>query len=140
MRRIYHSSYLFVSLAFLSSATDTYDKWSSVCNNSLPNTLPSCARSCVVDVDASLNCWSYGCVCSESTLGGNFINGTRSIETCVSNSCTPTANAALGPALDAFQSICGVTLSAAPTADASATVTSISVQTPAFNGKEYPPL
>jgi CFEM domain len=137
MGRIYHLSYLFVSLAFLSSAFDTHDKWSSVCsNNSLTSTLPSCAQPCVVDVDASLNCWSYGCVCSERTLGANFINGTRSIETCVSNSCIPTANAALSPALDAFQSICSVTLIAMPTANASVTVIPIPVQTPVFNGKE----
>jgi len=140
MRRIYHSSYLFVSLPLLSSAFDTHDKWSSVCNDSLLNTVPSCAQPCIVDVDTPLNCWSYGCVCSESTLGGNFINGTKSIETCVSSSCTPTANDALGPALDTFQSICGVTLSATPTAESSATGIPIPVQTPTFDRKEEPPL
>src|ERR1700761_5741562 len=136
MRRPHHSAHLFLSSAVLSSAFDTQDKWSSVWNNSFPSTVPSCAQPCLENVATSLNCWSYGCVCSENTLGGNFINGTKAIESCVSSSCKPTATAALGSALDAFQSVCGVTLSATPTVGASVPATSIPVQVPAFDRKK----
>jgi len=136
MGRHRHPVRLLLSLAVLSSAYDTHDKWSSVWNNTFPSTVPACAQPCLEDVATPLDCWSYGCVCSENTLGGNFINGTKAIESCVSSSCVPTATAAVGPALYAFQSVCGVTLTATPTVGVSASAASTPIQTPAFDRKD----
>jgi hypothetical protein len=131
---------LLLSHALLSSAVDSRDKWSSAYNTTLYNALSSCAQPCLAGVDASLKCWSYGCVCSENTLGENFINGTRFIESCVLNACQQATSTALGPALSAFQSLCGVpyfNVSATPTGTAGeqVTVTLSAIPTATFNRK-----
>jgi hypothetical protein len=128
--------YVLLSSAVLSSTYDTRDKWSSIGNSTFPSTIPACAQPCLEDVADALNCWSYGCVCSENTLGGNFINGTKAIESCVNSSCTSTATDAVGLALNAFQSVCGVTLSATPTVAVPTFAALTPIQTPAFDRKD----
>src|SRR4051812_44494691 len=87
---------------------DTHDKWSSVYNITLFNTLPSCAQPCLSNVDASLKCWSFGCVCSESTPGNNFLTGASNINACVQKACSLSNDTAVNLTLTVYSSICNV--------------------------------
>lgn len=143
MYSIRRSLCLFLSNGLLSSAIDSRDKWSSVYNTTLYNALPSCAQPCLSGVDISLNCWSYGCVCSENTPGENFVNGTIYIETCVLKSCQQLADATLDSALGVFQSLCGVSYfkKTLPTGTVleSATITSAAIPTATFDCERVTP-
>ncbi|KAK4230322.1 hypothetical protein QBC38DRAFT_39427 [Podospora fimiseda] len=96
------------TLLCIVSGIRTDYKWSAVYNTSLYDTLPPCAQPCVAGVDAPLKCWSYGCVCSESSPGANFVDGTKHIQQCVRQACPQLGEAAVNNALNAFQSVCGV--------------------------------
>ena len=117
-------------------AIDSRDKWSSVYNSTLYNALPRCAQTCVASVDKNLNCWSYGCVCSENTPGENFVNGTKYVQDCVRGSCDGEGASVTNAALNAFQSLCGVPyFEFSSTSIHTATVTLTAVPTPTFDRK-----
>lgn len=83
-------------------------KWSSIFNTTLYDALPACAQPCVAGVDSSLSCWSYGCVCSESSPGANFVDGTKYIQKCVREKCPQLGEGTVNNALNAFQTVCDV--------------------------------
>ncbi|KAK3353978.1 hypothetical protein B0T25DRAFT_455283 [Lasiosphaeria hispida] len=121
------------------AAMDSSKKWSLYYETPDWNALSACAQPCVADVDDSLRCWSYGCVCSECTPGSNFLNflnGSKHIQKCVRDSCPQFDELAVNDALDAFQSICSVSyFTAAGTAPVTITATVPAVvATPTFDG------
>ena len=121
----------------LATAIESREKWSEIYNSSsLYYELPKCAQDCVASVDNDLSGWSYGCVCSEKTLGNNFINGTEYIRSCVHRSCSESGEIVANNALNAFQSVCGLDyFDFNTTATVRATVTLTASPTPTFDGK-----
>jgi CFEM domain len=88
-------------------ATLTGDRWRDVANSTEYQQLPACAQSCVLQVDNSISCWSYGCVCSENTLGSNFNASLSNIASCATNNCrNDGGDVAVGEATDAFKQLC----------------------------------
>ena len=129
---------LFFSSLYPSSALDSSGKWSSVVNTPQYGNLSSCAQACLSGVDNRLSCWSYGCVCSESTVGANFLNGTRLIESCVRSSCVQPGDSLIEASIGAFKDICGISgfnWSASVTVSGTATVTVLPTATPSFDRK-----
>ncbi|KAM0426015.1 hypothetical protein ACHAPT_008644 [Fusarium lateritium] len=99
---------VFSSLIFVVPvvAVNSGDTWSKAQSSSDYKALPECARTCIAQVDNNLSCWSYGCVCSENTVGKNFIDGANYIQKCVRDDCPKGSEPVVNKALDVFQSIC----------------------------------
>lgn len=76
-------------------ATSSTDDWTSVDQSDIYRDLDPCAQSCVRNVNERIwdvrqgtNCRSYGCVCSESTQGENFLNGLSNVTSCALKFCS----------------------------------------------------
>ena len=129
-----HALFLF-TLAFPAVALNSGETWSKAQTSSAYKSLPECARTCIAQVDNSLSCWSYGCVCSENTVGKNFIDGANYVQKCVRDDCSDPSESDVNNALDVFQSICEVEyfeFSNSTTATVTATIAPTA--TPTFDG------
>ncbi|RSL89758.1 hypothetical protein CEP51_001042 [Fusarium floridanum] len=104
----YLQALLFFTLVFSTTALNSGETWSKAQTSSAYKNLPECARTCIAQVDNSLSCWSYGCVCSENTVGKNFIDGANYVQKCVRDDCPKGSESVVNNALDVFQSICEV--------------------------------
>lgn len=107
------SSFLFAvlsgMLAAMVAAMNSTDDWITVDKTDIWRDLPSCAQSCVRDVNQQIviqntHCQSYGCVCAESTQGLNFIYGLGNVTECARKSCS--ADQDVSDAETAFQDLC----------------------------------
>ncbi|KAF2502275.1 hypothetical protein BU16DRAFT_3884 [Lophium mytilinum] len=93
----------------LAARNNSYDAWSTANETGIYQTLPNCAKSCVSEVNhkihnGNLECVSWGCVCSESTLGENFQYGLSNVTSCASSSCGDQAD--VDSAVTAFEDLC----------------------------------
>jgi hypothetical protein len=87
---------LFLSLFFTSAlAVNSTDDWITVERTDIFKELDPCAQSCVRNVNGKIwdegqkrMCQSYGCVCSESTQGPNFLSGQANVTSCAKSSCS----------------------------------------------------
>lgn len=96
-------------LAFNVSNTDD---WVTVNQTDIYRNLTSCAQSCVQfvntkiwDVRQNRTCQSWGCVCSNSTQGENFLNGLSNVISCTSQSCGNETEKVDG-AVEAYEDLC----------------------------------
>jgi hypothetical protein len=91
----------------LAQALLTGDQWSDIANTPNYQQVPGCAQSCVLQVNNQINCWSYGCVCSEHTLGTNYNTSLSNIASCAAANCTNDGgDVAVASATEAFQQLC----------------------------------
>ncbi|KAK3988469.1 hypothetical protein QBC44DRAFT_397896 [Cladorrhinum sp. PSN332] len=141
------SAHLLASVLLISSvsATPSGSKWSSTVNTTLADSLPECARQCVAGVDTALSCWSYGCVCSESSPGTNFVDGTRHIQQCVRQACPDLGEGVVSNALNFFQTACGISYFVGPgngsePVTATGTATQLPGPTPTQSSSVPPPI
>jgi hypothetical protein len=82
------------------------DQWQGIENSTIYQQLPACAQPCVLQVDTTINCWSYGCVCS-GPLGSNYEAGLSNVTSCTTNSCKGSeGDAAVQQASNTFQELC----------------------------------
>ena len=115
----------------LARAIVTGDRWSDIANSSNYQQVPGCAKSCVLEVNDQINCWSYGCVCSEHTLGTNYNTSLSNIASCAAANCiNDGGNAAVASATDAFQQLCQTYYVTEVVSTATATGTSVVSATP----------
>lgn len=105
---LYLQTLVFFIVIFSVAALNSGETWSKAQTSSAYKNLPECARTCIAQVDNSLSCWSYGCVCSENTVGKNFIDGANHVQKCVRDDCPKGSESIVNNALDVFQSICQV--------------------------------
>jgi len=88
-----------VSTAFSINAGDF---WTVVQNTSTYQSLDSCTKACILKVNGSLAdvdtpCVAYGCVCTDSTLGENYVQGLANVKACaVQASCSDPDDATTG--------------------------------------------
>ena len=126
----------FFTLVFPTLALNSGETWSKAQTSSAYKNLPECARTCIAQVDNSLSCWSYGCVCSENTVGKNFIDGANYVQKCVRDDCPEGSESVVNNALDVFQSICEVEyFEFSDSTTATVTATIAPTATPTFDGK-----
>jgi hypothetical protein len=100
---------LFVVCSGRVAALNSTDDWHTVDRTDLYLRLPMCAKPCVRNVNQHIlmgntYCQSYGCVCSESTEGPNFLSGLQNVTDCASNACSAAAD--VEHAKDAYQDLC----------------------------------
>ena len=74
-------------------AINSTDDWASVDRTEIYRGLSECAKPCVRNVNREidmgyLRCQSYGCVCSESTQGQNFLWGLSNVTECATVACS----------------------------------------------------
>jgi hypothetical protein len=91
------------------AALKSTDDWPTVDRTDLYLSLPMCAKPCVRNVNQHIlmgttYCQSYGCVCSESTQGPNFLAGLRNVTDCASNACSAVTE--VEDAENAYQDLC----------------------------------
>lgn len=115
----------------LTQALLTGDQWSDIANTPNYQQIPGCAQSCVLEVKNQINCWSYGCVCSEHTLGTNYNTSLSNIASCAAASCTKDGgDVAVASAIAAFQQLCQTYYITEIVSTVAATETSVPNATP----------
>jgi len=78
------SQFISISVAFSINADDF---WTVVQNTSTYQNLDSCSKDCILKVNGSLTdvnipCVAYGCVCTDTTNGQNYIQGLSNVKNC----------------------------------------------------------
>lgn len=78
-------------------------------NTSAYQSLDICSRDCIIKVNGSLAdgdtpCVAYGCVCTDSTNGKNYIQGLANVKDCaIQSQCSDPNQATTG-----FADICAI--------------------------------
>ena len=110
-----------IILSGAASVIETGYPWESINTTDEFKTLDTCQQKCLLDVKDHIKpptgpCDSYGCVCSEHTLGLNAVTALQYISSCVRTTC-PDSRAL--DAVKVFEQLCvlpqGTSESAVPT-------------------------
>jgi hypothetical protein len=94
------------SNAFSISASDF---WTVVQNTSTYQSLDVCSKDCILKVNGSLadvdtTCVAYGCICTDTTNGKNYVQGLANVKDCaIQSNCSDSDQATTG-----FADICAI--------------------------------
>ena len=91
----------------MSRASDSGLAWKSLESKAAYKSLPTCAQTCLLNAYTAVDpgCVSYGCVCSENTLGPNYLASWKYVTDCTAKGC-PDGDVASIKVGNAFRDIC----------------------------------